>query len=210
MVYTKEIIKEKNEKRIKNRKRIKMLCTPIIALVVILALCILYQKVILKSQDVELFGYKVYIVLTGSMKPEINPNDLVIVKRPSQNNLQVGDIITYSIGGKNTTVTHRIIQIINENGQNYYKTKGDNNNTEDTELVKYENIQGVYAFKISKIGAILTGSLTGTGIVCVFLVLVLSYSHASKMEDRALTREEARKRYNVYKYNDKEDANDSI
>ena len=144
------------------------------------------------------------------MKPEINPNDLVIVKRPSQNNLQVGDIITYSIGGKNTTVTHRIIQIINENGQNYYKTKGDNNNTEDTELVKYENIQGVYAFKISKIGAILTGSLTGTGIVCVFLVLVLSYSHASKMEDRALTREEARKRYNVYKYNDKEDANDSI
>jgi len=209
-IYTNEMIKQKNAKKNKRKKVIKYILTPIMAIILLLCIYIAYQKLILKSPNIELFGYKVYIVLTGSMEPVIKPNDLVIVKKISQEKLKEGDIITFNTNGTNTTVTHRIKEKVEKDGVTYYKTKGDNNNSEDIELVKYENIQGVYSFKISKVGAILTGGLTGTGVIIVFLILVISYHHSSKMDDRMLTREEARKRYNIYKYNDKEDTNDTI
>jgi len=209
-IYTNEMIKQKNAKKNKRKKVIKYILTPIMAIILLLCIYIAYQKLILKSPNIELFGYKVYIVLTGSMEPVIKPNDLVIVKKISQEKLKDGDIITFNANGTNTTVTHRITEKVEKDGVTYYKTKGDNNNSEDIELVKYEDIQGVYCFKISKIGVILTGGLTGTGVIIVFLILVISYHHSSKMDDRMLTREEARKRYNIYKYNDKEDTNDTI
>ena len=37
--------------------------------------------------------YNAYVVLTGSMVPEIMPNDVVITKKKSAEELQVGDII---------------------------------------------------------------------------------------------------------------------
>lgn len=208
-IYTKEMIKEKNAKKRKIKRVTRAIFSTIFAIFILLCIYIAYQKFILKKSSIEVFGYKTYVVLTGSMKPSINPNDIVIVKKSPKENIKINDVITFSKGG-NTTVTHRIIEIVNKDGENLYKTKGDNNNTEDTDLVKYEDIEGVYKFKISKIGAVVTGSLTGTGMICVFLILVISYHHSSKKEDRILTREEARKRYNVYKYNDKEETDDTI
>ncbi len=210
-VYTKEEITKKKNKRQKLNKIVKIVFEVIFAIFVILCLYIAYQKFILKSPNVELFGYKTYVVLTGSMKPTLNPNDVVIVKKQDKKNINNGDIITYTVGNTTSTVTHRIIEIVEEDGKKYYKTKGDNNNAEDSDLIPYEDVQGKFCFKISKVGAVLTGGLTGTGIIVIFLILALSYHQSSKREDRRLTREEARKKYNVYKYGKNgEDANDTI
>jgi len=208
-IYTKEMIKEKNSRKIKIKKKLATLMTPVIILMIVFCVFIIYQKYMMKSSSIEIMGYKAYIVLTGSMKPVLNPDDLVVVHKVPQESLKVGDIITFSASGNNT-ITHRITDITQENGQTYYKTKGDNNSSADSDVVTYDNIQGVYQFKISRVGAILTGGLTGTGLMLVFLVLAICYHHASKMEDRMLTREEARKRYNVYKYKDEENVNGSI
>ena len=208
-IYTKEMIKEKNEKKRKRKKISKIFFS--IIWIIFLAICIYIacQKFVFKSSNIELFGYKAYVVLTGSMKPTINPNDIVIVKKTSKDNIKENDIITFS-KGSTTTVTHRIIEIVEQDGETLYRTKGDNNNSEDVDLVKYNDIEGVYKYKLNKIGAIITGSLTGTGMIGIFLILAISYHRSSKKEDRILTREEARKRYNIYKYNDKEDTNDTI
>lgn len=208
-IYTKEIIKEKNAKKRKIKKVIRTIFLAFFAIFILLCIYIAFQKYILKKSSIEIFRYKTYVVLTGSMKPSIDPNDIVIVKKTDKNSIKENDIITFS-KGNNTTVTHRVIEIVKKDGEDLYKTKGDNNNTEDTDLVKYEHIEGVYQFKISKVGAIITSSLTSTGMIGIFLILVISYHHSSKKEDRILTREEARKRYNVYKYNDKEDTNDTV
>ena len=206
-IYTNEMIKNKKDKSLKIKRALKTIFTIIIVAVLLLCLIIGYKKIVLKEQNIELFGYQMYVVLTGSMKPEINPNDIIIIKKIEEDKLKEGDIITFNLGGA-STVTHRIIEITEQEGKKLYRTKGDNNNTQDADLVKYENIQGILLFKISKIGTILTGGLTGTGLIIVFLFLAISYHHSSKMEDRMLTREEARKRYNVYKYKDKEDENE--
>ena len=207
-IYTNEMIKNKKDRSLKVRKVLKIICKVILAIVLLLCLIIGYKKIVLQEPNVELFGYQMYVVLTGSMKPDINPNDIVVIKKVNQDDLKEGDIITFNIGGKSSTVTHRIIEIVKQDDKVLYRTKGDNNNTQDADLVKYEDIQGIFIFKISKIGTILTGGLTGTGLILIFLFLAISYHHSSKMEDRMLTREEARKRYNVYKYKDKEDANE--
>ena len=210
-IYTNEKIKKIKDNREKVKKIIKYIFLPIIILILVCLLYIGYQRVILKKNSIELFGYRMYVVLTGSMKPEINPNDIVIVKKvTSPKQLNVGDVITFSLDS-NSTITHRIIEIIEEENGIGYRTKGDNNNTEDLDVIHFSNIQGKLQYKISNIGVILSGGLTGTGAIIIVLILVLIYHHSSKMEDRALTREEARKKYNVYKYGkDGEDANDTI
>ena len=111
----------------------------------------------------------------------------------------------------NLVVIICIVYLIEKDGETLYRTKGDNNNSADTDPVKYEQIQGTVVFKIGKIGALLTNLLTGTGITVIFFGLVLCYSYTSKKDDRRLAREEARKRYNFCKYGkDKEDINDTM
>lgn len=199
-IYTKEMITKKNEKIRRRKLLFKIILTPIVISILLICVYTAYQKFILKKQDIEFLGYKMYIVLTGSMEPTIKPNDLIVIKAVDKESINEGDIITFTAKGKVATVTHRVVEVVEKDGNTYYKTKGDNNNTEDEELIDYDKIQGKYLFKISKVGVIITKSLTGTGLIVVFLILVLSYHYSSKKEDRRLTREEARKKYNICKY----------
>lgn len=74
------------------------------------------------------------IVVSGSMRPELEIGDIIIIKRCSDYN--VNDIITYEID--NYLVTHRIIE---KDGENFV-TKGDNNNVQDDNKVSLQNIKG--------------------------------------------------------------------
>lgn len=200
-IYTKDVIKEKKARSYKIHIFINNLFIPIMAILLVLCVYIVFQKVILKKSKIDIFGYSSYIVLTGSMEPVISPNDMVICKVPnSSSEINKGDIITFYLGNESESITHRVINVITKNGEKYYQTKGDHNNSIDSELISYKNIQGVYCFKISKIGWLLTKCLTGTGLIVVFLLLVIGYHNSSVKEDRRLTREEARKKYNICKY----------
>lgn len=76
-----------------------------------------------------------FIIQTGSMMPEIQIGEMVIVKQ--EKDYQEGEIITYQV--KNSYfITHRIIEKTKEG----FVTKGDFNNAKDTELIKREKIQG--------------------------------------------------------------------
>lgn len=210
-IYTKEMIKKQKNKTNSIKQKIKYVYTPIVIFFIIFCICVAFQKIILRKDNIDFLGYRTYIVLTGSMEPEIMPNDMIIVRSCSQDSIKVGSIINFFPEGKTATVTHRVIEILEKDGETLYRTKGDNNNSADTDPVKYEQIQGTVAFKISKIGALLTNLLTGTGITVIFLGLVLCYNYSSKKDDRRLVREEARKRYNFCKYGkDKEDVNDAM
>ena len=90
-----------------------------------------------------LLGYKPFIVLSGSMETEIYVGDLVIIKEVDASTLQINDIIAFR-DSENLVTTHRIIDIVNTQNGLYFETKGDNNNTKDEELVKIDNVEGVY------------------------------------------------------------------
>lgn len=200
MIYTNEMIKEKNNKKEKRRKIFKIISFPFIILIVLLVLYVGYMKFIKKENDISILGFRQYMVATGSMEPQYGVGDLIIIKETPKEEIQVGDVINYISANGMDTITHRVVEILEKDGETYYKTKGDNNNAEDPELVNFNQVQGVLVFKISKLGTLMTNMLTGTGIVIIFAFVILSYLRDTNKEEKRIARENARKIYNVPRY----------
>ena len=200
MIYTNDIIKKKNTRKKVIKKTVKAICTPFILAIVLIILYIGYQKFFKKDTNASIFGFKQYMVLTGSMEPNYNIGDLIIVKEVKENELNVGDVITYSVGNGGETISHRIIDITSKDGKIQYQTKGDNNNSPDSDLVSFDQVQGRLVFKISKLGLIITQLTTGTGIAIILLLVALSYIHTNRKEEKRIAREDARRRFNKPKY----------
>lgn len=205
-IYTNEMIRKINEKKQKRKKIIKYFCLPFLAIIVVFIADILFQKFIQNRDNIEFFGYKPLIVMTGSMEPSINIGDMVIVKQTEQNNIQIGDVITYTVNNGKESVTHRVIEIIEKNGEKFYRTKGDNNNVADPDIVSYENVLGKVDFQIEGVGKIIAYIFTGTGLGAIALLVLMHYSISSDRRIRVIARQEARRLYNVPKYNKKEEA----
>ena len=127
--------------------------------------------------------FNAYVVLSGSMIPEIAIKDIVVTKKVSAEELEIGDIITFvspdtRYGG--ISITHRIIdKYYDESIGNYtYRTKGDNNNVADSALVPNENVLGRVILKIPKLGYLQDLLASKGGLIFVVLIpclVILSY-----------------------------------
>lgn len=133
----------------------------LIILLLVAILFILYfidlQKNIKNGENKQpLFG--AYIIISPSMVPTINVEDAIIIQRKEADELKVGDIITFTSSDprySGLTITHRIVGIEKSKKEDiYFRTKGDNNNSEDSALVSYQNIYGKVILRIPKIGYI--------------------------------------------------------
>ena len=102
--------------------------------------------------------FNAYVIISPSMVPAIKVQDAVVVMRTDVNKLKKNDIITFDSKDPRydgITITHRIVGIENKGTNNVlFRTKGDNNNTEDTALVNGKNIYGKVILRIPKIGYI--------------------------------------------------------
>ena len=67
------------------------------------------------------------------MMSKIEIGDLVFVKETDASTLKENDIIAFR-DSENLVTTHRIISVINENGEISFETKGDSNNVKDERL----------------------------------------------------------------------------
>ena len=199
MIYTNEDIKKKTEKRKKREKIIRIISIPLMIIIISLTIYIIYQKYVKKAAGIDIFGYKIYTVLTGSMEPQYNVGDLIIEKPIEQNNIKEGTVITYAIN-EHKTVTHRVVDIVKKDGKILYRTKGDNNNKADVDLVEYSQVKGSILFKVGKVGKIISEFASGIGIVVILILIWISYIHSSRTEEKRIAREDARKRFNMPKY----------
>jgi len=200
MIYTNEIIKKKYEKKLIIKRLLKIVYVPIIAGIILITILAGYKKYVKHENDISILGFRQYVVATGSMEPQYNVGDMIIIKEAPEENIKIGDVISYTPVNGIDTITHRVVDVIKENGQTYYQTKGDNNNSEDQELVNYSQVKGKLVFKISKLGTIITRMLTGTGITILFAIIILSYLRDRNKEEKIIARENARKLYNAPKY----------
>ncbi|HCC04539.1 MAG TPA: signal peptidase I [Clostridiales bacterium] len=200
MIYTNEIIKKKYEKKLIIKRLLKIVYVPIIAGIILITILAGYKKCVKHENNISILGFRQYVVATGSMEPEYNIGDVIIIREKPEEEIKIGDIINYTSENGIDTITHRVVDIIEKDGQNYYKTKGDNNNSEDSKLVDYSQVKGTLVFKISKLGTVITKMFTGTGITILFAVIILSYIRDKNKEEKIIARENARKLYNVPKY----------
>ena len=146
-----------------------------------------------KSGDSKLPIYSAYVIVSPSMVPTINVNDGVVVQRvDKQGNLNIGDIITFSskdIRYSGLTITHRIVgkQTI-QNGNLVYRTKGDNNKSEDSSLVSFGDIYGKVLFKVPSVGVLYKFITNPFGfiisiIIPIIVILVINIVKVKQLID---------------------------
>ena len=144
----------------------------LILLAVILAIsaCTLaYDKFVKKSKIPSVFGYSVLIVASPSMTGSIEAGDAIIIKK--SDSYAVGDVITYFPEDESFSVTHRIVRM---EGDKFY-TKGDANQSEDSDPVLIEQIVGKVAVKLDKVGYFIEWLKSPVGIIfaATFIVLLI-------------------------------------
>ena len=88
------------------------------------------------------FGFSPVIVLSGSMSPEFEAGDLIFIQKTDPYTLQVDDVVCFL--EEETAITHRIMEVQQQDGETLYVTKGDANNVEDSLPVRPDQIQGKY------------------------------------------------------------------
>jgi len=115
-------------------------------------------------------GYQMYIVLSDSMVPIFRAGSMVVVKPVNPGQLQEGDIITFKPSAvDDTTVTHRIVDVRNEDGLEF-TTRGDANNADDAHPVPAKNVVGRVALSIPYAGFIVNWSRTKAGVIGLVVV----------------------------------------
>ena len=87
---------------------------------------------------------------SDSMNPIYYRGDAIIYKEVKPGEVKEKDILVFKSGS--AIITHRVKKIIIDDNKIYFQTKGDNNDTEDIELVSSNNIYGVVKYVVKYIG----------------------------------------------------------
>lgn len=126
------------------KRRINALVSVLLIFAVLLCLWVTFQ--VIGKGYVNLFGYSMFRVVTGSMEPTIPVGSLLICQQIDMETIQVGDIICFraqesAIFGQ--MVTHRVTGIFSGvDGSLLFETRGDANLTADVFMVSQKNFVG--------------------------------------------------------------------
>lgn len=171
------------------KSKVKKIFNAIVDVIVVLILIVSILVVVLsltsKSEGVpNLFGYAPMSVESYSMEPTFYKGDLIIgeVTNDVTHEYKVGDIVTFPIevDGIRVLNTHRIIEVFEDRDITYYRTQGDNKDTNpvpDEELQTSGTIVAKYTGKkIPGVGTVVGFIRTQLGFfLCVLLPMILFF-----------------------------------
>lgn len=156
---------------------------------VIMLLTIIF--VFTSTSESFLFGYKPFIIATGSMEPEYLTHSIVIIKKDDYEEIKVGDVVAFKPEQLNGAgAMHRVIKEVPEG----YITKGDNNDFEDEGYLTIENYTGraiwhtnavvgvINKLMIPKVRILLGTILAGVVLLAIALKIIFSGKSESNME----------------------------
>ena len=157
----------------------------VIILVLIVSILIVTLSLTSKSSGVSnILGVAPLSVQSNSMEDTFSTGDLLLsqVTNDPGETYEVGDIVTFpiEIDGESVLNTHRIVEVIEDNNITYYRTQGDNKNTNpvpDEELQTASGIVAKYTGnKIPGVGNILSFIRTQLGFfLCVLLPMIIFF-----------------------------------
>ena len=99
------------------------------------------------------FKYSLSAIASNSMYPALKKGDAIIIEKLDKMNehmIKEGVVIAFKDG--ENIITHRIESLVNENGEEYIITKGDNNPSKDVTKKKKDDIIGIVKFRIPLLG----------------------------------------------------------
>lgn len=136
---------------------------------------VLFVGFIFFALNNQIGGWRAFIVSSASMQPAIQTGALVITHYVHPTHLQINDVVTFIPPIKNREfVTHRITKVIKTKNLTTFKTKGDNNNYEDSWIIAGGGVVGKVIYTIPYLGYLFSFSQTKLGIL-FFILLPASY-----------------------------------
>lgn len=150
------------------------------ALFIGISIYIFNARVMLHEPYPTIGGYGWSLVISGSMEPTININDVVVTKE--QNSYDVDDVITYVDENGQSMVIHRVVDI---NSSGKYITKGDANNASD-KPVDASRVRGKLIAVLPGCGFIFSSVFIYIlgGIIVALLILSFINEAKQRKEDK--------------------------
>ena len=119
-------------------------------------------------------GYETYVVVSGSMEPNIPVGSIVYSKKADPAALQTGDVIVFVDPARGTTpITHRVVT--NDTAAGAIVTKGDANEKNDISKVTYLNVEGKVIFHIPQMGYLAAPLSSMKGKIALALIILAGY-----------------------------------
>lgn len=129
------------------------------------------------------------VVQTESMTPTLSVNDMIWIQAVNPGTIRVGDIITFTapesiekLGA--TTITHRVVDVQETEDNWYYKTKGDNNPSEDPWTVRGDMLVGRYAGSVPVVGSVFSIVRTPIGLFASIIVIIVLINGQELLSER--------------------------
>lgn len=169
-------------------RTIEILFTIFIILFCLIVLC---QRFFQKENS--FLGYRVFTIVTESMKPELEVGDIILVKETQVDEIEIGDNITYqgmSDDLANKIITHQVKNVIVENEKKIFYTQGINSGTMDPAVYESQ-IYGVVCYKFIVLSLIYKIITNTVGFV-LLIVLPLSYIFIMELKTIVVERNNAK------------------
>lgn len=111
-----------------------------------IGLCVFISFQVRAQGYVNIGGFSLFRVVTGSMEPTISAGELLLCRTVGFETVAVGDIVCYRTELSqisDAVITHRVVEIVtDESGTTFLLTQGDANLVTDAQLVQREDLVG--------------------------------------------------------------------
>lgn len=138
----------------RGRKLVPALCN-ILGMMILLSVIVSFLPITLARAR----GHEVYNVVSGSMEPEIPVGSLIYVEPVVLETVEEGDVIAFH--GMDSVIAHRVVR--NRVGEGDFITKGDANEENDMNPVKYASVVGKMTHHYPIVGGLLEVYTTNIG-----------------------------------------------
>ncbi len=134
-------------------------------------------------------NYLISYIKSSSMEPTYYRGDIVIVRKVSSLEINVGDVIVFVEPGGSDLILHRVAAIKEDGGKRYFLTKGDNPKTNPMvdrwTWVPEDNVIGVLVACVPYVGWIfLAFDQPGSRLMFILLILLIFFLYWSVEEGK--------------------------
>ncbi len=116
-------------------------------------------------------SYDGYYVSSDSMYPAIKKGDLVFTKEVAFEEIQVGDVLTFTKEGSEKWFSHRVVLI--KEDEKAFRTKGDHNDSEDPGYTSFDAVVGRVEKKLPVIGFVPLALSKTSGKIILAVIYIL-------------------------------------
>lgn len=164
----------------------------------VLGLLIVFIVMLSAFPDMTLqaFGTRSYIAKYDTMEDTINPYDLVFINKINENNIKVGDLITFNFdidyNGTAEMVTYYVYSVTDVDGLLLFEVNAEGSQIPVSVILRSTDIIGGYSFRIPFVGRIIefiaspfgiAAILVNAGVIVTIVLLLKDNKKPTKKEE---------------------------